>query len=120
MDKRTFKPTRKYVGSTAIETKVDHWEWTRGHGLRCFYTDGHVVRSDYRSIRELFVGEPGVTEVHVYPDPSPAYIPFDSTPYPGLGYWHRNGEWYTATRKEARMAAIAVCDALTRREREGE
>ena len=54
---RVFVPVSRFVGRTSVPTQVVRWEWRRGRGLRCFYTDGTVVRSDYRGLRKLFAGE---------------------------------------------------------------
>ena len=75
--KRVFVPARRYIGNTFIKTQVARWEWTRGHGIRCFYTDGTKSGSDYRSLRELFAGETVTeTEKHFRPnDPGSQVCP---------------------------------------------
>ena len=54
---RVFVPVSKYIGDTAVETRVACWEWRRGFRLRCVYKDGTAGWSDYRGLRELFAGE---------------------------------------------------------------
>ena len=45
--KRRFVPTSEYVGNTNIRTRISHYIWTRGAGLRVYFLDGLVGKSDY-------------------------------------------------------------------------
>ena len=49
--KRTWIPTRAYVGRTTIRTQVARWEWTRRSGLLVIYLDGTAWLSDYGNLR---------------------------------------------------------------------
>lgn len=51
--RRTFVPRSKYVGQSAIRTKILRWVWTPNLGLRVNYIDGTWDRSAYTGIRQL-------------------------------------------------------------------
>ena len=62
--KRRFVPAAKYVGRTTVETTVAYWEWCKGKPLKVVFKDGHVMRSDYDGLRQLFAGD-AVVEVEM-------------------------------------------------------
>ena len=45
--KRRFVPTSEYVGGTTIRTRISHYIWTRGGGLRVHFLCGTSWKSEY-------------------------------------------------------------------------
>ena len=54
MNKRYFKPNRKYVMNTLIPVSVEYWIWTKGRGLFVKYLHcNKQIKSDWNTLREF-------------------------------------------------------------------
>jgi hypothetical protein len=54
--RRWFRPSKTIVAGKP--TQVERWEWRRGHGLRCRFTDGMCWKSEYTLPELLRVEKP--------------------------------------------------------------